>query len=69
MAKRLIAGMLRDAIREASVTPAQIARGTGSSASEHCRYQAKSIGLSQQSIDMPVDYLGLELGLKSAKGK
>ena len=69
MAKRLFTDMLRDAIREAPTTRAQIARDTGISESQLSRYLSKTIGLSQDSIDILVDYLGLELRPKQTKGR
>lgn len=60
--------MLRDAIRESPATRAQIARDTGISESQLSRYRSKTIGLSQDSIDILVDYLGLELRPKQPKG-
>ena len=68
MAKRLVTDMLRDAIRQSPVTRAQITRDTGISESQLSRYRSKTIGLSQDSIDILVDYLGLELRPKQPKG-
>ena len=69
MAKKRFTDMLRDAIRMAPVTRAQIARDTGVLEPQLSRFLSKSIGLSQDTIDILVEYLDLELKPRKAKEK
>ncbi len=58
---QLLSDQIRGAIRETSVTPAELSRATGVAESSLSRFLAGRRGLSLRSIDRLCQILGLQI--------